>query len=166
MACSFCNHLSSNHFYMWIQVKTLFTTVPKLRSNHLQLPNTVHFYLWPSQRAALNLVLLFNSEGSSSILTCNTLKSKDGNKTLLSVSAIPLQILHSLMIPCLETEACHSLYMPSYLNLFVLLSCILLIIEVLILPWWSLHVSKESILFFLDKGNQTGGSISLNSQPA
>lgn len=166
IVCSFCNYLSSNHYYMWIQVKTLFTTFLKLQSNHLQLPNTVHFNLWPSQRASLNLVLLFISEGSSSIQTCNTLKSKDRNKKLLSMSVIPLQILHSLKIACLETEACHLLCMPSYLNLFLLRSWIFLIIEVLMLPWWSLHLSKERILLVLDKGNQTCGNISLNSPPA
>lgn len=87
------------------RLKTLFTTFLKLWSNHSQLPNTVHFYLWPAHRAALNLVLLFTSEGSSSILTCNTLKSKDGDKTRLSVSVIPFQILHSLKIPCLGVGA-------------------------------------------------------------
>lgn len=85
-------------------LKSLFTTFLKLWRDHLQLPNTVHFYLWPAQRTALNLVL-FISEGSSSILTCNTLESNDGDKTLLSGSIIPLQILHSLKIPCLEIGA-------------------------------------------------------------
>lgn len=87
------------------RLKTLFSSFLKLWNDHLQLSNTVHFCLWPAQRAALNLVLLFISEGSSSILTCNTLKSKDGDKSLLSVSVIPLQILHSLKIPCLEIGA-------------------------------------------------------------
>lgn len=35
---------------------------------------------------------------------------------ILSLSVIPLHIPHSLKIPCLETEACHLLYMPSYLK--------------------------------------------------
>lgn len=46
---------------------------------------------------------------------------------ILSLSVIPLHIPHSLKIPCLETEACRLLYMPSYLNLFLLQSCIFLI---------------------------------------
>lgn len=141
-------------------------SLPFLSYEQSQLPNTVHFYLWPSQREALNLVLLFISEGSSSILTWNALKSKDGNKMLLSVTVIPLQILYSLKIPCLGTEECNLLCMTSYLSLLILCFWIFLITEVLMIPWFPLHVSKDIILFFLDKGNQTYDSISLNSQPA
>lgn len=129
------------------RLKTLFTIFLKLWSNHLQLSNTVHFYLWPAQRTALNLVLLCISEGSSSILTSNTLKSKDGDKTLLSVSVIPLQILHSLKISCLEIG--NSLYVPSDLKLFVTHSCVFLAIEVLILPCVS---PKRAFFSFWTKG--------------
>jgi len=85
---------------------------------------------------------------------------------LLSLSVITLHILDSFNIPCLETEASHLLSMLSYINPFLLCFWIFLIIEDLMLPWRSLHVSKESILLSLDKGNQTCGNITLNSQPA